>query len=112
MRRQKTYSARSGYVYQYTYEGRRELARGVEHVFSVSADRKTFFDVRVFFGAGAVDGWESRHGRALHPNERYAVAKMSLFLAFDERDAPAALRRGIAVRPADAEAILEVLGID
>jgi hypothetical protein len=36
IRRMKTYSAQSGYVYQYFYEVQRP---GTEFVFSVSADR-------------------------------------------------------------------------
>jgi len=43
VRRQKTYSAESGYVYQYYYEGQRPASRdgssGIEFVFNVSADR-------------------------------------------------------------------------
>ena len=43
-RRQKTYTAETGYVYEYYYEGYRVAARndesGAEHVFAVSADRK------------------------------------------------------------------------
>ena len=54
MRRQKTYSAESGYVYQYFYEGQRAATRdgdaGAEYVFNVSADRKSSFSLSVFVG--------------------------------------------------------------
>lgn len=116
VRRQKTYSAQSGYVYQYHYEGQREAARGrergAEYVFEVTADRKTSFPVSVFVGSEALAVWEQRHGRALTATERYAIAKMALFVAFDEREHPRQMREEVRVRPADVEAILERLGIE
>jgi len=116
VRRQKTYSGQSGYVYLYYYEGRRaverEKERGTEFVFDVSAGRAGSFPVSVFVGESALGSWQSNHGRSLSDNERYAIAKMALFQAFDERPSPADLREDIVVRPADVEAILETLGID
>ena len=57
VRRQKTYSAQSGYVYQYFYEGQRPSSPdpGTEFVFDVSSDRKTSAPVSVFVRAAAVD---------------------------------------------------------
>ncbi len=116
VRRQKSRSAASGYVYQYYYQGQRPLTRageqGAEYVFDVSADRKTSFPVSVFVSREAVSLWERRHGRELRSNERYAVAKMALFQAFDERPDPAAMRELVRVRPADLDAILESLDLD
>lgn len=113
--RQKTYSAESGYVYLYHYAGRRAAERGSEpgtqFVFQVSADRTTFFPVSVFLADSAVRAWESaRH--ELRANERYAIAKMALLQAFDERHLPAQMTHEAVVRRADAESILETLGID
>ena len=116
VRRQKTYSAQSGYVYQYYYEGHRPYQRdrdkGAEFVFDVSADRKTSAPVSVLLSEHAVDDWESRHGRTLHGSERYAIAKMALFQAFDERPSPASMSADVRVRAADVEAILIALGIE
>ena len=116
VRRQKTHSAASGYVYQYCYEGRRTAVRGeetgTEYVFLVSAGRKTSFPLSVFVSSDAAGEWERRHGRELRSNEQYAVAKMALFQAFDERPDPAAMREDVRVRPADLDAILESLGLD
>ncbi len=100
VRRQKTYSAQSGYVYQYYYEGhrpyKRERENGTEHVFDVSGDRKTSLPVSVLVSDRAIeDRWESRHGRTLHLSERYAIAKMALFQAFDERPDPAAMNADV-----------------
>jgi len=116
VRRQKTYSGQSGYVYQYYYEGhrlyRRDHKTGTEYVFDVSADRRTSFPVSVLVRDAALEDWQSRHGRTLHPSERYAIAKMALFQAFDERPNPAAMSADVHVRAADVEAILINLGIE
>src|SRR5437867_3892847 len=58
VRRQKTHSAESGYVYQYFYEGQRPASRdgaqGTQYVFNVSADRKSSFPVSVFVSGEAL----------------------------------------------------------
>ena len=116
VRRQKTYNAQSGYVYQYHYEGhrpyRRDAEEGSEFVFDVSADRKTSAPVSVFVLDEAVRTWEQQHGRELVTTERYAAAKIALFQAFDERANPGLMKQDIRVRAADIEAILAGLGID
>ena len=114
VRRLKTYSAQSGYVYQYFYEGQRPVRGaegGTEFVFSVSADRKTWHPVSVLVGDGAVHEWERAHGRQLSSTERYAVSKMALFQAFDERATPELMKSEVRVRNADVEAIIESLGL-
>ena len=116
VRRQKTYSAESGYVYQYYYAGhrpyQRERDKGEEYVFEVSADRKTSMAVSVLMQQAALEDWQSRHGRALEANERYAIAKMALFQAFDERPGPAAMSADVRVRAADVEGIMIRLELD
>jgi hypothetical protein len=114
VRRQKTYSAQSGYVYQYFYQGQRPSARepGTDYVFDVSADRKTSTQVTVFIANEALESWERGNGRALSGAERYAIAKMALFHAFDERETPEAMREAVLVRAADVGAILTTLNID
>jgi hypothetical protein len=116
IRRQKAYSGQSGYVYQYYYDGhrpyKRERHNGTEYVFDVSADRRTSIAVSVLVSDAALEDWQSRHGRTLHASERYAVAKMALFQAFDERPNPAAMSADVHVRAADVEAILITLDIE
>jgi hypothetical protein len=115
VRRLKTYSAQSGYVYQYCYEGHRPFQQsgesGTEFVFSLSADRKTWTNSKVLLPAGALKQWQADHERELSANECYAIAKMALFQAFDERETPALMKAHIQVRPADVEAIVETLDL-
>jgi len=115
VRRQKTHSAESGYVYQYYYEGQRPANRdgsaGIQFVFNVSADRKSSFPVSVFVPDEALQSWQQGHGRPLGSTERYAVAKMALFQAFDQRPGPEAMTEEVGVQAADVESILATLDI-
>ena len=90
VRRVKSYSADSGYVYQYYFfeveKSHRGNAAGTEYVYMVSIDRKTVFPVRIFVRSDAVGAWAARTGRALSGTEEYAVAKMRLFQVFDESE--------------------------
>jgi hypothetical protein len=116
VRRQKIYSAQTGYVYRYFYLGHRPAswdgAAGTEYVFETAADTKTFFQAPVFLRDDAVTSWEQGHRRALTAVERYAAVKMALFQAFDESPSPSHMGSRIRVRAANLEAHLETLGID
>jgi hypothetical protein len=110
--RQKTYSAMSGYAYQYFYVGQRQIKDGVEFVFDVSADRKTSFPLSIVLRHAAVAHWEHVHEQTLESNERYAVAKLALFRAFDETDTPKSLLKPVYVDAKQVEELLESLGLD
>ena len=113
VRRLKTYSAQSGYVYQYFYEGQRPLPHknepGTEFVFTVSADRKTSHPISVLVPEEALQAWEQENTRPLSSTERYAISKMALFQAFDERATPELMKQEVRVRAADVSAIVEAL---
>jgi len=115
IRRQKTYSAQSGYVYQYFYEGYRPLPTGAdsgtEFVFTYSADRKNWTATSVLVSDAALAAWEQSHTRALSSTERYAIAKMALFQAFDDRPTPDLMKQEVCVRTADVDGIVETLGL-
>jgi hypothetical protein len=115
VRRLKSYSAQSGYVYQYFYEGQRPFRSsgesGIEFVFTVSADRKAFHPVSVLVSESALLGWEQAHDHALSSTERYAISKMALFQAFDGRATPDLMKQEVRVRAADVAAINETLGL-
>jgi hypothetical protein len=90
VRRVKSHSAESGYVYQYYFfevqKSHRGKSSGTEYVYMVSTDRKTVFPVRIFVRSDAAEAWAARTGRALTGTEEYAVAKMRLFQVFDESE--------------------------
>ena len=114
VRRLKTYSAQSGYVYQYYYEGQRPFHSagdtGSEFVFTISHDRKNWHSTSVLVGDAALAAWEAQ-ARPLAATERYAIAKMALFQAFDERPQPERMTDAVRLRLADIEAIVETLGL-
>ena len=86
--RVKSYSAATGYVYQYYFyevnRTKRAAADGTEYVYMASVDRKHVFPVRIFVNKAALENWSARTGREFTGTEEYAVAKMRLFQAFDE----------------------------
>ena len=115
VRRMKTYAAQSGYVYHYYYDGHREYRsandHGTEFVFTISPDRKTWHTSSVLVSEVAILAWQASHSRELSATERYAVAKMALFQAFDERSAPAQMKNEIRVRHADVDGIVNTLDL-
>jgi hypothetical protein len=115
VRRQKTYSAQSGYVYQYFYEGQRPYQQnaesGTEFVFTISGDRKHWHTTSVLMDAAAIAAWQREHDRDLSSTEHYAVCKMALFQAFDERATPDLMKSEIHVRRADLDGIIESLDL-
>jgi hypothetical protein len=59
-----------------------------------------------------VESWQQETGRTLSGTERYAIAKMGLFQAFDERETPEMMREAVRLTPAGVRAILANLNID
>jgi len=88
VRRVKSYSAATGYVYQYYFyevlKTRRGGAAGADYVYMVSVDRKKVFALRIFVQRDGLEKWGRAAGRELTGTEEYAVAKMRLFQALDE----------------------------
>ena len=86
----KTYTAQTGYVYQYYFVGARPAleddpeAPSTEYIFDVTADRKTTFAVSIFLQPQAVKAWSASRGRELSEPEQYAAVKLRLLQAFDE----------------------------
>ena len=112
--REKIYSAQSGYVYHYFYRGFRVHERehgATEFVFEISADRKNWRETSVRQRHSGMAAWESANQRTLTAAERYAIAKIALFQAFDERAAPDAVDPVIEVGLAEISAIVETLGL-
>lgn len=76
--RLKTYSAETGYVYQYNFAGQRATESATEYVFDVSRDRGSRFRASVFVADAGIRSWQEAHGRELISGERYAIAKLAL----------------------------------
>ncbi len=116
VRRIKTYSAQSGYVYQYYFLESRSRRRlwgqgGTVFLFSVSSDRKNYVVVEITVEGSALEAWGEAHGRELTDTEKYAAAKMALFRAFDESGTPERLRH-VRIDGSNIESLLEPLRLD
>ena len=120
IRRIKSYTAETGYVYQYHFEGVRSGPeasgrtgqRGSEYVFTVTRDRKHSYPVPVFLRRAALEAWARAHGRALSSAEQYAAVKMRLFRAFDEIADLEPARLSLEVTPDNIEELLAPLSLD
>jgi hypothetical protein len=116
VRRLKTHSAQTGYVYEYYFVGKRRALPdelpGTEFVFDVSSDRKTKYAVSVFVTDAALSDWTSSHGRTLTEPEQYAAAKLRLLRAFDEIDDMLASGRRLALDAGVLGELLSSLGVD
>ncbi len=117
VRRMKSYTGATGYVYQYYFVGKRgalessDQAPATEFIFDVTPDRKTLYAVSVFLRAEALAEWSRQHGRVLSETEQYAAAKLRLFRAFDEIED---LRKHLplVVDGGNIEEVLSPLGLD
>jgi len=114
-RRVKSYSAATGYVYQYFFyevlKVQRGLSAGTEYVYKVSVDRQTFFPLRIFVRRDAVEQWGRKVGRPMTGTEEYALAKMRLFQAFDEVEDLAKRQPELVVDESNLETLLERLDL-
>jgi len=118
IRRIKTYTGQTGYVYQYYFVGKRPALDGdpeapsTEFIFDVSSDRKTTFAVSIFLCSEALDAWAARCGRALSEPEQYAGVKLRLMQAFDEIPDMRNHGRRLRLEPEALLALLESIGVE
>ena len=118
VRRLKTYTGETGYVYQYYFVGKRPAlasdpaAPATEFVFDVTSDRKQTFAVSIFLRDEALRSWQAQHERNLADAEQYAATKMRLFRAFDEIENLMEQGRRILIGPEELKELLSRLGVD
>jgi hypothetical protein len=109
-RRVKSYSAASGYVYQYYFYEVEKIGEGptatTQYVYMVSLDRKHVFPIRILVMQEAVRKWTAQSGQQLTGTEEYAVAKMRLFQGFDELENLQANSPSLVVDGSNLEALL------
>jgi hypothetical protein len=114
-RRVKSYSAATGYVYQYYFyeveKRRRGFTQGTEYVYMVSVDRQHVFPLKIFVEHEALEKWSARTGQQLTGTEEYAVAKMRLFQAFDEIEGLTAKQPDLLVDGSNLDALLAQLDL-
>ena len=117
VRRMKTYTGATGYVYQYYFVGKRaipdagEYGPGTEFIFDITPDRKSLFATSIFLKNTALEKWAAVHGRALSETEQYAAAKFRLFQAFDEVENIREYTR-LVIDGSNVEELLSALGLD
>ena len=118
LRRMKTYTAQSGYVYQYYFVGKRAAladaaeAPANEYVFDVTPDRKTTYAVSVFVKPEALAAWADQHGRKLTDSEQYAAAKLRLLRGFDEMENVRTHSRRLVVDASNIRELLAELALE
>ncbi len=118
VRRIKTYTGQTGYVYQYYFVGKRQAldsdpeASSTEFIFDVTSDRKTTFAVSVFLHPGALDAWATSRGRTLSESEQYAGVKLRLMQAFDEIPDMRNDGRRLRLEAEALSALLESIGVE
>ena len=116
-RRYKSYAAETGVSYHYFFEEKKGVRRpegmghGVDFIFVVRPDQHPPLALRIFLQDHALRRWRERHGRELDSNERYALAKMRLFRAFDQEESLREERLNIVVDEGNLEELLEPLGV-
>jgi len=118
VRRLKTYTAQTGYVYQYYFVGQRDAlasdpeSPAMEYIFDVTSDRKTTYAVSVFLGPAAREAWSAARGRALSQPECYAAVKLRLMQGFDEIPDMLISGRRLRIDPLEICDLLDSIGID
>ena len=103
--RAKHYAAQSGYVYEYGFDQRETIGLDEHFTFRILAP-KGFAAVTVILPPDAL-----LLARDLNATERYAIAKLSLFAAFDERPNPAAMAEPVIVTAAGVAQALASLDL-
>jgi hypothetical protein len=115
LRRVKSYSSETGYVYQYYfYEVEKSHLgnlEGTQYVYMVSVDRQHVFPLKVFVAKVSLEKWSARVGQQLTGTEEYAVAKMRLFQAFDETEGLSAKSPALMVDESNIDALLSRLDL-
>ena len=118
VRRVKTYTAQTGFVYEYYFVGKRAALAGdpfapsTEFIFDVSSDRKTVFAVSIFLPPRALHEYTAERGRTLSEPEQYAAVKLRPMQAFDEVTDMLHDGRRLMLDAAALPALLESIGID
>ena len=112
--RPRTYSADSGYVYQYWFAGFRPVKRAgegyIEYVFEVTGARESPSAVSVLLAEGRLPAWTGTQ-RELTASERYGIAKLCLKRALDSFPDPKTLSPQVVPSKSDVEEVAATLDL-
>jgi hypothetical protein len=112
--RPRTYSAESGYVYQYVFSGYRHLSRRndrlTEYVFEVTSGRGPAFATKIVLSEFAMR-CSVADGRDLSASERFGIAKLALKRSLDTYDHPSAVPAELIVAEHELREISEILDL-
>ena len=96
--RPRSWTADSGYVYEYAFAGFRRVREHseavVEYQFRVTFGKPESVTIAVFLPEQRLPEWTGT-GRELSASERYAMAKLCLKAEFDRAESPAQLRQAL-----------------
>jgi hypothetical protein len=113
--REKTYSADSGYVYQYVLSSFRQYRRGGEdcheYVFQVRGGRSGATDIAVILKSSVLQQWEREHDREFSASERYGIAKITLKRQLDASEDPVSVPPAVSPDIAQVTEITTFLGL-
>jgi hypothetical protein len=112
--RPKTYSADSGYVYEYWFAGFRRIRRGgqeyLEYIFDVSGGRVKASPVAILLPLDSLSEWTARD-RDLSASERYGIAKLTLKRALDRFPNPRSLDAEVIPDRGEINEIADILNL-
>jgi hypothetical protein len=113
--RQKTYSADSGYVYQYVLLSFRQHRRGGEelheYTFEVSGGPGRKSNIAVILRSSVLHTWIRDHDREFSASERYGIAKITLKRELDSAENPASLPASVSPDVGQVDDICRFLGL-
>jgi hypothetical protein len=112
--RPRTYSADSGYVYEYWFAGFRRVRRSgdvfVEYVFEVSGGRTARSALSILLPERRLREWVERD-RDLTASERYGIAKLTLKRALDRFPDPRSLTSEVVPERGEVREIADILDL-
>lgn len=113
--RQKTYSAESGYVYQYvllSFRHHRGAGEDLhEYTFEVSGGPGKTSNISIVLKGSVLHTWIRDHDREFSASERYGIAKISLKRELDSAENPAALPSSVSPTVGQIDDICRFLGL-
>ena len=102
--RPRSWTADSGYVYEYAFAGFRRIRQGgedlIEYRFAVTFGKPQGVTIAVFLPESRLPAWTGT-ARELTASERYGIAKLCLKAEFDRAESPAQLLE--TLRPAEEQ---------